>query len=341
MVGLLYLIVSLFEQRLTFVCIYGSNTDVPSLFDNLLQKISTFSNTSILLCGDWNVVQDFHLDTFNILNNRNPNSRKKIEEIVESFELLDPWRTCHPDDRKYTWRQSTPIKQSRLDYFLVSEDLFSLMKNTKILPGYKTDHSAVVFTFSASIEKRGKGYWKFNSQLLRDTEYIQKVKTCINDTVSEFHQSGDIDDPFHVKFTCNDQFFLELLKMKIRSVSITHSIAKSREEKAFTHQLETDIQNLENIMNSSPSEAAQTSLSLKKLELETKREQKIEGLLLRSWVNWHENGKKCTQYFCKLEKRNFVKKTMAEMIDNHGNHLSDQSRILHEQHEFYKKSVFS
>ena len=156
------------------------------------------------------------------------------------------------------------------------------MKNTKILPGYKTDHSAVVFTFSASIEKRGKGYWKFNSQLLRDTEYIQKVKTCINDTVSEFHQSGDIDDLFHVKFTCNDQFFLELLKMKIRSVSITHSIAKSREEKAFTHQLETDIQNLENIMNSSPSEAMQTSLSLKKMELETKRAQKIEGLILRS-----------------------------------------------------------
>jgi exonuclease III len=52
---------------------------------------------------------------------------EKIEEMLETFELQDPWRTCFPNGRKYTWRQSSSIKQSRLDYFLVSEDLFSLM----------------------------------------------------------------------------------------------------------------------------------------------------------------------------------------------------------------------
>jgi hypothetical protein len=40
----------------------------------------------------------------------------------------------------------------------------------------------------------------------------------------------------------------------------------------------------------------------KKLELGNKRQQKIEGLLLRSRANWHENGEKCSEYFCKLEK---------------------------------------
>jgi exonuclease III len=85
------------------------------------------------------------MDTYNIIHNRNPYSRKKIDEIIEAFELLDPWRTRYPDERKYTWRQSSPIKQSRLDYFLVSEDLYSLMKYTKIIPGYKTDHSAIIF----------------------------------------------------------------------------------------------------------------------------------------------------------------------------------------------------
>jgi hypothetical protein len=53
------------------------------------------------------------------------------------------------------------------------------MKYTKIIPGYKTDHSAIIFTFATSLAKRGKGYWKFNSQLLRDTDYIKRVKTCI------------------------------------------------------------------------------------------------------------------------------------------------------------------
>ena len=45
----------------------------------------------------------------------------------------------------------------------------------------------------------------------------------------------------------------------------------------------------------------------KKLELENARVQKIEGLLLRSRANLQENGERCTQYFCKLEKKNFIK----------------------------------
>ena len=58
--------------------------------------------------------------------NRNQNSREKIEEMLETFELLDPWRTCFPNGRKYTWRQSSPIKQSRLDYFLYLRIFFHL-----------------------------------------------------------------------------------------------------------------------------------------------------------------------------------------------------------------------
>jgi hypothetical protein len=164
------------------------------------------------------------MDTYNIIHNRNPYSRKKIDEIIEAFEVLDPWRTRYPDERKYTWRQSSPIKQSRLDYFSVSEDLYSLMKYTKIIPGYKRDHSAIIFTFATSLAKRGKGYWKFNSQLLRNTDYIKRVKTCIMETISEYYLSGDVEDLLNVRFSCNDQTFFEILKMKIRSISITYSI---------------------------------------------------------------------------------------------------------------------
>ena len=327
---------SLSSQRITFVCLYGFNTDEPSFFNDIYKKMATFSNTSFLLCGDWNVVQDTNIDTYNIIHNRNPNSRKKIEEIVESLELLDPWRTCYPNDRKYTWRQCSPIKQSRLDFFLVTEDLFSLMKNTSIIPGYKTDHSAITFTFSASLAKRGKGYWKFNSQLLRDLDYIKKVKTCINESILEYYESGNIDDPLNVKLSCNDQVFFELIKMKIRSLTIGYSIQKAREEKAATLLLENDIQNLENCMNISPDGQIHAALNQKKLELENIREKKIEGVFLRSHANWQENGEKCSEFFCKLEKKNFIKKTITELIDEKGKHISDQSRVLQEEMNFFK-----
>ena len=76
------------------------------------------------------------------------------------------------------------------------------MKNTKIIPGYKTDHSAIVFSFSASLAKRGKGlygYWKFNSPLFRDSENVTEINQCISETVEEFYLSADSEDLLNVK----------------------------------------------------------------------------------------------------------------------------------------------
>ena len=55
-------------------------------------------------------------------------------------------------------------------------------------------------------------------------------------------------------------------------------------------------------MNINPSESIQLALHEIKLELENRRNHIIEGLILRSRANWHENGERCTEYFCKLEK---------------------------------------
>ena len=73
--------------------------------------------------------------------------------------------------------------------------------------------------------------------------------------------------------------------MKIRSVSIAYSIKKSRDEKEKTLKLENDIQILENKMNLNPTEFIQPSLNQKKGELENRRQDIVEGLLLRSQAN--------------------------------------------------------
>jgi hypothetical protein len=57
-----------------------------------------------------------------------------------------------------------------------------------------------------------------------------------------------------------------------------------------TLKLENDIQILENQMNLNPTEFIQSSLNQKKGELENWRQDIVEGLLLRSQTNWHENG---------------------------------------------------
>ena len=58
--------------------------------------------------------------------------------------LSDPWRVLNPDTKRFTWRKNNPIKQARLDFFLMSSELLNLIDLAEILPGYRTDHSMVV-----------------------------------------------------------------------------------------------------------------------------------------------------------------------------------------------------
>jgi hypothetical protein len=73
--------------------------------------------------------------------------------------------------------------------------------------------------------------------ILHERKNISEDKKVINAALF-----NNIDDFLHVELLCNDQVFFEILKMKIRSVSIAYSIRKSRDEKEKTLKLENDIQ---------------------------------------------------------------------------------------------------
>lgn len=48
------------------------------------------------------------------------------------------------------------------------------------LPSYRSDHSSVVLSVKINEFKKGKGLWKFNTSLLKDREYVEEIKKCIN-----------------------------------------------------------------------------------------------------------------------------------------------------------------
>ena len=50
-------------------------------------------------------------------------NRKKIIDFMNSYDLVDVYRTLHKDTIKYSWRRFNSIQRRRVDYFLVSEVL--------------------------------------------------------------------------------------------------------------------------------------------------------------------------------------------------------------------------
>ena len=97
-------------------------------------------------------------------------------------------------------------------------------------------------------------------------------------------------------------------------------------------ELEKEINDLEIQDNF---DETSTLLHDKKLELMTIRENKVRGTILRSKVKWIEEGEKPTKYFCALESRNYVNKTVKFLELQNGALIYNQSEIMHKIKHFY------
>ena len=323
------------DKKLTLVTIYGPNEDRPDFFRKIADSIEEIGNDTCIMVGDFNVVQDQNLDTFNYLHVNNPKAKECILTIKDELNLKDPYRELYEFEKSFTWRRPHPLKQARLDYFLISENFMPSVQSHKILPSYRSDHSTVVLSFQINDFKRGKGLWKFNNSLLRDMEYIKVVKECIQRVKEQYmlpiyNLEYIIENEQNLEFQISDQLFLETLLMEIRGKTISYSSYKKKQNNLREHNLENEIKHLE---EEEPLDLEK--INEKKLELENFRKEKIQGIMIRAKIKWAEEGEKPTRYFCSLESRNFVNKTIPKVQQENGNVITSQEEILKEVQHFY------
>jgi len=336
--------ISINSIRVTLVSIYGPNEDNPDFYENIKKIVEEFDNAHCIFCGDWNLVQDQELDTSNYIRLNNPKARESVINMKNDLGLMDPWRFLHPKARRFTWRQPTPLKQARLDFFLISEELTSFPMKSSIEPGYRTDHSVITLTLEMTNIKHGKGFWKFNNLHLKDLDYLRKMREKINEVKKQYsvtpYNFDNIDQipGSELYLKINDQLFLEVLLMEIRGETIKYASKKKRENIKRENALEKDIERLEEkIANSNTSSDLLEIINAKKIELEEIRQEKIKGVMLRSKARWVEHGEKPTSYFLNLEKRNYVNKSILHLKNAEGDDLRDGDQIMNETFNFYSK----
>jgi hypothetical protein len=63
----------------------------------------------------------------------------------------------------------------------------------------------------------------------------------------------------------------------------------------------------------------------------------MQGVFIRSRAKWNLEGEKPSRYFCNMENRYNVSKTMKYFYDISGTLLTDQKEILQEVAGHYKK----
>ena len=323
-------------NHFTLINIYGPNKDIPAFFENVMNIAETLANANLIICGDFNTIQDEKLDYHNYKNINNKKSHEKILEIKDTYNLCDPFREMYPSLRRYTWRKKSPLKQARLDYFLISETLLPSINKSFIESSYRSDHSMITLDISFIHFEKGRPLWKHNNSLLQDyiktiNDKIDEIKTQYALPVYDIEHIQDIPDN-QIQFTINDQLFLETLLMELRGKSISYSSFKKKEAEKREKDLIKSIDTLE----ANLSESNLNEIELLKEELNTIRKHKMRGILVRSRAQIIEDDEKPTNFFCNLEKHNYVSKIISKLETSSGKVIKDQFEILDETKQFYE-----
>ena len=158
---------------------------------SVVQSANFDTECRVIIGGDFNVHFDADLDNSGG-QTETKSTVKNIQDIMLEYNLIDIWRLRNPDKRQFTWRKRNPIIQRRIDFWLISDDLQDDVKKAEIIPAIKTDHSAISLSVN-SLEDQpfGPSYWKFNSSLLDDDNYIQLIHSEYPKWITEFPEVKD------------------------------------------------------------------------------------------------------------------------------------------------------
>ncbi len=293
------------------------------VFAELTLSLETFSKENIILGADMNVYMNPSIDKLDSMPDTgdNPEYRSTINAFLDTFSMVDVWRILNPCKRVFTFHRGNA--RSRLDYFFASEHLLNNLISAEILPGFHSDHSLICLMFDNNDIKTGKGFWKFNSSLLYDSEYVHSIKSIIAECSIKY------------KYIEDKRVTWELVKMDIRNFTVPFCINKKKKDQVHENLLyKRHAELFELIQTNINDKDIETEYKNINTEIEQIERHKARGIILRSKCRWTEEGEHNTSYFLRLEKNNFCNKLISQ-LDLNGVIVKDPNEILEAEKNFY------
>ena len=160
--------------------------------------------------------------------------------MLAKLDIHNVWRTNHPDRKEYTWSKPTPFTARRIDYIFCDTSLTKIT-NTSTEGFSHPDHKLVKVKINMNSFRRGPGYWKFNSLLLSEADFVVEANNFSDAHLSEYQND-------------NPEITWEMLKAKFKffCIEYTHNQSKNweyRKQKLVQelneseHKLATEPQN--------------------------------------------------------------------------------------------------
>ena len=160
--------------------------------------------------------------------------------------------------------------------------------------------------------QKGKGFWKLNTEWLKNINYKEGVINTINDTYTLYNNQVD------------SRQLWDLCKISMKEYSIRFAVSESKKKAAHLKNIENQIAEYESqMLNASRTEIGILNNLKRELELEHDEiyKQKVKGAQIRSRSKWVSEGESDANFFKSLEQRHQTNNKITCLKDENGDIL--------------------
>ena len=208
----------------------NKNNSSELLSEKLISKTDT---SKIIITGDWNTTLN-KIDKHGGLPWKETTYRNSIIDLMEELDLLDIYRELHVNTKTFTYETKNLKIKSRIDFFLVSRAVSVNVKRAEIRCSVAPDHKSIFLGIELKSDlKRGLGTWKFNNTLLDDKNYVDLIRFLYPQILEKYK---DVE---------NKQLLWELIKMEIRSKTLSYSKSKRCELRKREVAIQNELEELD------------------------------------------------------------------------------------------------
>ena len=273
-----------------------------------------------VIAGDFNCVSNIILDKQGGNPHRGLAGNDELTKTTENLKIKDIWRSKHPAEKQYTWKNANLTIRSRLDKIYISEDLVEETTTAEIKTCPYSDHNMVTTTMTIpKANSRGPGYWKMNTTILTDKQYNIEMTAYLKLWTTEKQRFGSLTP------------WWEKGKENIKRITIKHSARIRRQNRKEEKDLTDTLQKLEQQQILDKEEVERVRKEIRRLT-----ETREKGAQIRSKAKWIEEGEKPTKYFFNLEKQTQPRNAINELEINNKTYTTNVE-ILEGAREFYQK----
>ena len=139
-----------------------------------------FPDSIKIIAGDFNCFESEY-DNFG----GNSAVSAELKDLRNLHHLVDIWRQTHGRQKQCTWFNAAKTIGSRLDKFLISQDLLPNVEFCEIRPCVFSDHDLVDLVMNLhNVSSHGPGVWRLNLVLLDDENFCSMISDIISRHVS-------------------------------------------------------------------------------------------------------------------------------------------------------------